>query len=47
LGTLPTVIFLILTVWGSVALYQVVEEAMQSMPELMQGQGLSNFTQQF
>lgn len=47
LGTLPTIIFLILTVWGSVALYQVVEEAMQSMPELMQGQGLSNFTQQF
>lgn len=47
LGTLPTIIFLVLTVWGSIVLYQGFEEAMKNLPDLMQQQGLSNFTSQF
>lgn len=47
LGTLPTLIFLGLTIWGSYVLYQSVEETFKNLPEILQQQGLQNFTPQF
>ena len=47
LGTLPMIIFLVLTIWGSWALYQSLTPALEKLPELMQGQGFENFTPRF
>lgn len=47
LGTLPTVIFLILTVWGTWALYQSLVPTLQNLPGILQQQGLGNFTPKF
>lgn len=47
LGVLPGFIFLILTVWGSWALYQSLMPALQNLPATLQQQGLQNFTSQF
>ena len=34
MGTLPLIIFLVLSIWGSVALYQSLTEILQSNPAL-------------
>lgn len=47
LGVLPGFIFLILTLWGSWALYQSLAPALQNLPDIMQQQGLQNFTPKF
>ena len=47
LGTLPTLIFLGLTIWGSLALYQNLDEVFKNLPSILQEQGLPGLTTRF
>lgn len=40
LGTLPMILILVASIWGSVALYQSVSETLQNNPSIME---LGNF----
>ncbi len=42
-GTLPVLIFLVLSIWGSVALYQSFSEALQNNPSLLDLSGFQGF----
>jgi len=35
MGTLPIIVFLALSVWGSIALYQGLSETLQNNPDLL------------